>query len=143
MIESVAKVLQAFALFDGLISVHHPVRLEKAWTSYTSEPDAASYTLDCMHKAMYNVALDNGTTTALTVAAPAAYSGALADELDKPIHQDEPVQAKCVITKDSTAGNTTLGITGVTVGAGPYTLEPSKKYVLDIFGPVAELHEVQ
>ena len=128
---------------EGLISVHHPVRLEKAWTSYTSEPDAASYTLDCMHKAMYNVALDNGTTTALTVAAPAAYSGALADELDKPIHQDEPVQAKCVITKDSTAGNTTLGITGVTVGAGPYTLEPSKKYVLDIFGPVAELHEVQ
>lgn len=128
---------------EGLISVHQPVRLEKAWTSYTSEPDAASYTLDCMHKAMYNVALDNGTTTALTVAAPAAYSGALADELDKPIHQDEPVQAKCVITKDSTAGNTTLGITGVTVGAGPYTLEPSKKYVLDIFGPVAELHEVQ
>ena len=128
---------------EGLISVHQPVRLEKAWTSYTSEPDVASYTLDCMHKAMYNVALDNGTTTALTVAAPAAYSGALADELDKPIHQDEPVQAKCVITKDSTAGNTTLGITGVTVGAGPYTLEPSKKYVLDIFGPVAELHEVQ
>ena len=128
---------------EGLISVHQPVRLEKAWTSYTSEPDAASYTLDCMHKAMYNVALDNGTTTALTVAAPAAYSGALADELDKPIHQDEPVQAKCVITKDSTASNTTLGITGVTVGAGPYTLEPSKKYVLDIFGPVAELHEVQ
>jgi hypothetical protein len=128
---------------EGLISVHHPVWLENAWTSYTSEPDAASYTLDCMHKAMYNVALDNGTTTALTVAAPAAYSGALADELDKPIHQDEPVQAKCVITKDSTAGNTTLGITGVTVGAGPYTLEPSKKYVLDIFGPVAELHEVQ
>ena len=128
---------------EGLISVHQPVRLEKAWTSFTSEPDTASYTLDCMHKAMYNVALDNGTTTALTVAAPAVYSGALADELDKPIHQDEPVQAKCVITKDSTAGNTTLGITGVTVGAGPYTLEPSKKYVLDIFGPVAELHEVQ